>query len=236
MPPVAEAVRALRAPDADGIPYLQYHRRRYEYLMDHVGRLLEGFTGRARVLDIGMSHQTLLLRALHPEAELETLGYYDHRFPRMEEVRHTDYDLNDAADEARWPEMEPYDLIVLAEVIEHLYAPPTRVLRMLRRLLRPGGALLIQTPNAVNLRRRLALLRGHSPFEMIRDDMRNPGHYCEYTVENLMELARAAGLETGEYAVRNYFGEREPLYDLLCAALPGRMADGITMVLRRPHS
>lgn len=239
MPPIAEAVRALIAPDADAASYLDYHRRRYQYLLEFVERILRGQVRRGgerlRVLDVGMSHQTRLVRAVFPDAELSTLGFYDHRFERMEGVEHTDFNLNEAADEACWPVLEPFDIILLAEVIEHLHVPPTRVLGMLRHLLRPGGVLLIQTPNPVNLARRLALLGGKSPFEIIRDDATNPGHYCEYTVEQLTYLADVADLEVVEYSVRNYFGASKPLYNLACNLLPGRMAEGITILLRRPY-
>jgi SAM-dependent methyltransferase len=239
MPPIAEAVRTLTAPDADAASYLDYHRRRYQYLLEFVERLLRGQAGRGgeplRVLDVGMSHQTCLVRAVFPDVSLSTMGFYDHRFGRMEGVEHTDFNLNEAADEARWPVLEPFDVILLAEVIEHLHVPPTRVLRMLRHLLRPGGVLVIQTPNPVNLARRLALLSGKSPFEIIRDDTTNPGHYCEYTVEQLIYLAEVADLEVVEYSVKNYFGVRKPLYNLACNLLPGRMAEGITILMRRPY-
>jgi SAM-dependent methyltransferase len=240
MPPIAAAVRALSAPGTDAASYLEYHRRRYEYLLEFVSRILRSQSRREgeplRVLDVGMAYQTRLVRAVFPEVTLSTLGFYDHRFERMEGVDHTDFNLNEAADEARWPPLEPFDLILLAEVIEHLHVPPTRVLRMLRHWLRPGGGLLVQTPNPVNLARRLALLRGKSPFEIIRDDANNPGHYCEYTVENLVYLAEVSGLEVLEYSVKNYFGAEMPLYNLACNVLPGRMAEGITILMRRPYA
>lgn len=233
-------MQALHAPDADASRYLDYHRRRYEYLLTFVDRVLREQVPRAgeplRVLDVGMAHQTLLIRELFPEITLSTLGFYDHRFPQMDGVEHTHFDLNAAADEARWPALEPFDFILLAEVIEHLYVPPKRVLAMLKKLLRPGGVLLIQTPNPVNLARRLALLGGKSPFEIIRDDSNNPGHYCEYTVENLVYLAEVSGLEVMEYTVRNYFGKRKLLYNLACALLPGQLAEGITILMRKPYA
>jgi SAM-dependent methyltransferase len=234
MPSIAEAVRELTAPDRDAAAYLEFHRRRYAFLLQAVERVLREHGKPARILDVGMSYQTRLLRQCHPDAAIETMGFFDHRFQLAEAVPHTQFDLNRAAEESEWPALEPFDLILLAEVLEHLYVPPKRVLRMFRELLRPGGALLIQTPNPVNLARRLALLAGRSPFEIIRDDPYNPGHFCEYTVENLEYLAGETGLQVAEYSVTNYFGRRQPLYDLACAVLPGRMAEGITMVLRRP--
>ena len=240
MPSIAEAVRTLSAPDADAAAYLDYHRRRYEFLLNLVSSVLRGQTPRdgepLRVLDVGMSHQTRLVRAVFPDATLSTLGFFDHRFEQMAGVEHTAFDLNLSNDETKWPALEPFDFILFAEVIEHLYVPPTWVLRMLRALLRPGGVLLIQTPNPVNLARRLALLGGKSPFEIIRDDATNPGHYCEYTVEQLLYLAKVVEMEVLEYSVKNYFGARKPLYNLVCNVFPGRMAEGITMLLRRPYS
>ena len=240
MPSIAEAVRSLSAPDADAASYLDYHRRRYEFLLNLVSSVLRGQTPRdgepLRVLDVGMSHQTRLVRAVFPDVTLSTLGFFDHRFEQMARVEHTAFDLNLSNDETKWPALEPFDFILFAEVIEHLYVPPTWVLRMLRALLRPGGVLLIQTPNPVNLARRLALLGGKSPFEIIRDDATNPGHYCEYTVEQLLYLAKVVEMEVLEYSVKNYFGARKPLYNLVCNVLPGRMAEGITMLLRRPYS
>lgn len=240
MPSIAEAVRSLSAPDADAASYLEYHRRRYEFLLNLVSSVLRGQTPRdgepLRVLDVGMSHQTRLVRAVFPDVTLSTLGFFDDRFEQTASVEHTAFDLNLSNDETKWPALEPFDFILFAEVIEHLYVPPTWVLRMLRALLRPGGVLLIQTPNPVNLARRLALLGGKSPFEIIRDDATNPGHYCEYTVEQLLYLAKVVELEVLEYSVKNYFGARKPLYNLVCNVLPGRMAEGITMLLRRPYA
>ncbi len=238
MPPIADVVRALRAPDADAASYLDFHRRRYEYLIGFVDRILRAQTPRAgeplRVLDVGMSHQTLLINDLFPRVELSTLGFYDERYANTRAV-HTEFNLNGASPDAFLP-LPPFDLILLAEVIEHLYTPPTRVLAMLKELLRPGGVLLIQTPNPVNLARRLALLAGRSPFEIIRDEPNNPGHYCEYTVEDLLFLAETTGFDVLEFSVKNYFGEHKPLYNLVCNLLPGHLAEGITMLLRRPYA
>jgi len=230
MPSIAEAVQALQPVDAESANYLDYHRRRYRYLMEAVARVSP-----TRILDVGMSYQTLLLRKLYPSAELETIGYFDYRFPRTPEVRHTEFDLNLAADEAAWPECGSFDVIVMAEVIEHLHVAPTHVLRMFRKMLRPGGAIVLQTPNTINLARRITLLFGQSPFRVIRDDPKNPGHFCEYTVEQLREVAARCQMSAGEWSLSNYFGSGrgwQRIYNGLCAILPGQLHEGITIILR----
>jgi len=218
--------------------YLAYHRNRYRYLIEILALLLNqeqrGNSGAPRILDVGPSHQTTLIKLLFPTVTLETMGYYNPNLAELETVVHTQCDLNHAASGPDSPSSDRYDLIVLCEVLEHLYTPPTKVLRMFYSLLRPGGLLLLQTPNPVSLMKRLLLLKGYSPFEIIRDDTTNPGHYCEYTLPDLLYLAKLSDYEVVQFSVKNYFGEPRWLYDLLCSMLPDQLGDGITLLLRRP--
>ncbi len=50
-----------------------------------------------------------------------------------------------------------FDYILLVEVIEHL-KNPYDVIRELRRILRPGGGLILSTPNILNLKSRIRFL------------------------------------------------------------------------------
>lgn len=233
---IAEAIQSLQSASAESAAYLAFHRRRYSYLIGVLTALLPETTIAPKILDIGLSYQTLLLAELFPAAVLDTMGFDDSRFAPAGRRAHIEFDLNRAADAADWPHAGPYDVIVMAEVIEHLHAAPVRVLRMLASLLGPGGTLVLQTPNPVSLVRRVSLLLGKSPFEVIREDSRNPGHFCEYTVQDLRWLAGKAELEVTGVALKNYFGKRNPVHDAACAALPGPLPEGITMLLRRPHS
>jgi len=40
-----------------------------------------------------------------------------------------------------------FDVVILAEIIEHLLNDPCKVLREIKRVLKPGGTLIITTPN-----------------------------------------------------------------------------------------
>jgi len=57
--------------------------------------------------------------------------------------------------------LEPgsFDVVLLGDVIEHL-SDPVDALRRLRRFLRPGGRLVLSTPNVANWAIRLSLLAG----------------------------------------------------------------------------
>jgi SAM-dependent methyltransferase len=221
--------------EASPANYLQFHQRRYQFLLDILHRVEKSQRSFERLLDIGLSHQTILFQQAFPQAVVDTLGYFDHRFTGQLHGQHINFNLNHAADPAAWPQLAPYDIIVMAEVIEHLHTAPTQVLACAASWLRPGGSLILQTPNPISLGKRLGLLFGHSPFEVIREDPSNPGHFCEYTAGDLRDIAQRSNLEVTGLWLRNYFGPSAPLYNLACALLPGQLHDGITVTLRKPH-
>jgi SAM-dependent methyltransferase len=212
--------------------YLRFHANRYAFLLRKVDALEHG-----RILDIGASFQTTMMRDIYPDSAVDTLGFDDPRFPRRGKDRHIDFDLNDCVKPEAWPTVdEPYDLVVMAEVLEHVYTAARPVLTFVGSLLRPGGALIIQTPNAVNLGRRISTLRGRNPFGMIREERKNPGHFCEFTVGDLRGAAESAGLVVESATITNYFGSRgyrKSIYEILCSILPGDLRDGITLIARK---
>jgi SAM-dependent methyltransferase len=218
--------------------YLRYHYRRYAVLFACVASLLSRLGGPAgrRLLDIGASYETALFRERFPGLVVDTLGFADPVFVPRAGERHLDYDLNRAQDPGSWPQGdEAYDVVVMAEVLEHLYTAPELVLAALRGLLAPAGSFVLQTPNAVALRHRLRMVRGRNPYELFRTNPGNPGHYREYTVPELTGIAGRSGYRIERWWCENYFAVdtwRYRLYDRLCAKLPPSFRDGITAVLR----
>jgi SAM-dependent methyltransferase len=177
--------------------YFDYSRTRYVGLADAVGEVLEllGPDRPIRLLDIGPGYQTLMFRELWPKVHIDTLGFPDEKFPPASDEQRIVFDLNDASDPARWPTLPArYDVITYCEVVEHLYTSPVHSLSFLGAALAPGGYLLVTTPNGIALHRRLRLLMGRNPQELIREDLSNPGHYREYAREELIALAERAGL------------------------------------------
>ena len=140
-------------------------------------------------------------------------------------------DLNQAQEPGEWIPGSPHQLIILAEVIEHLYTAPSLVLAFLKTFLAPGGILLIQTPNAASLDKRLALLRGRNPYEPIRESRQHPGHFREYTGPELAAYCAEAGLTVEEIILRDFYPVR-PRYALLHRWFPG-LRQGLTLLARR---
>jgi methyltransferase family protein len=226
--------------DAESSEYLDVHWRRYAVLIVTVGRYearmraLGG--GPVRILDVGPGFQTELLRRRFPEALVDTLGFADTRLSPRSGVRHYPFDLNEAQEPARWPALPQHHVIVLAEVLEHLHTSPRLVLRFLKTALEPGGYLLIQTPNACALNRRVKMLLGRNPLQPIRENRTNPGHFHEYTVAELLDVARAAGFSVEELRVANYFeggSWKHALFNRASRFLPARLREGITLVMRK---
>jgi trans-aconitate methyltransferase len=222
--------------DPESVAYLRAHRRRYRILLDRVDAALAG-TAAPRVLDVGPSYECELMRRLVPDARIDSLGFEDGRLLGARDgERHIDYDLVDAGDAATWPAAGPYDLIVCAEVIEHLYTAPVLTLRLLASLLRPGDTLLLQTPNAAALSRRFWLLTGRNPFEPIRADLHQAGHFREYTAAELRSLCAEAGFRVVHVELENYFltgSRKNRVVVALGPVTPPTLRQGITLVAER---
>jgi trans-aconitate methyltransferase len=231
-----------RAADERMADYLRFHAPRFAYLLD----LLAGYvTPASRVLDIGMSRLT---GTIHERfgAAVDALGF-DADGP-IPSGHYYQFDLNDCQRRDSYRDDLPgYDVIVFAEVIEHLYTAPSLVLRFLAEHLNPGGVLIVQTPNGVTLPRRVKMLLGRNPYELIREDATNPGHFREYTASELKTYLAVAGLDCERVEHRSYFdyrychhGERRPgdrfngaVKNWFYPLLPPTWRPGLTVVGRK---
>ena len=223
-PPLPDLLGRYTAPEEQ--VYLRTHARRYALLLELVGELAP-----EHILVVGPSYESVLLREAFAGATVNTLGWQDHRFPLQEGERHMQFDLNDGAR----PKLEPHDVVICCEVIEHLHVAPVPVLRFLASGLRPGGHLILQTPNATAFPKRLRMALGRNPYDPIRDEVDNPGHFHEYTVRELLEVAEAAGFELVRWLTQNYFdhgSRKNRAYRAFGSILPRTLREGITVVAR----
>ncbi len=231
--------------DEESLVYLRVQSKRYARLLDIISEIRAGLRKEsATLLDVGPSYFTQLLTEQFPGDSILSLGYDSMEsrgghFP--EGVKHDSnhfyrFDLNNSQDPDRWIEVPATDIVILGEVIEHLYSAPASVLGFIGSFLKPGGSLVIQTPNAARLVNRIALLIGRNPYEQIRENRDNPGHFREYTSKELLEIAAASGYVVERCEIRNYFAGRswvESLYICLNSFMPASFRDGITLLLRK---
>lgn len=150
-----------------------------------------------RVLDVGCAQGTLGLRLAEEGYRVDLL---DVRAMHIEYAR------------ARWergevgffvgllsetmPPRQGYDVVVCTEVIEHVPAPG-ELLSQLRRAARPGGLVVLTTPNADYLRAKLPSF-GKAAQDVIDAAEENSSdgdaHRYLFTREELVALVRGAGL------------------------------------------
>lgn len=112
-------------------------------------------------------------------------------------------DLEHAAALVELTPYGPYDVIVCADVLEHL-RDPTGVLAALAALLRPGGSVVVSLPNVGFWRNRLALLRGR--WDYTDQGILDRTHLRFFTPATARVMATDAGLEVhAEQAVSESF-------------------------------
>jgi methionine biosynthesis protein MetW len=106
-------------------------------------------------------------------------------------------------DEEKFPfESDSFDLVYCGEIIEHLFNPD-HLLDEVRRVLKPGGKIIITTPNLAGWPNRLSLLLGYQPFAtsvspehegagklMLKGNEGQWGHIRVFTLRALKELIK----------------------------------------------
>jgi 2-polyprenyl-3-methyl-5-hydroxy-6-metoxy-1,4-benzoquinol methylase len=180
--------------------FLRYHAPRYSTLLDLIKKeYKEG----ERILDIGRSKLTEIISD-SLKTPVDTLGFQPDSDTAL--GRHYHFDLNNSQNMELWRrDIKPYDLIVFGEVIEHLYTSPNFVLSFINSITSEEGRLFLQTPNAVCLANRIKMLLGRNPFEKIRENHLDPGHFREYTKQEIIEYSENTGFQVDKFIAGNYF-------------------------------
>lgn len=231
--------QAIEENKQDG--YLKYHTPRYDMLLD---LLHNYYTGDKNILDIGRSPFTeIASRSLG--TQIDTLGFEADK--KTETGFNYQFDLNNSQNSENWrSDIPQYDIIVFSEVIEHLYTSPELVLKFLKSLLKAGGIIIMQTPNAVALHKRIKMMFGKNPYHLISKNTSNPAHFREYTADELAEYCHQAGFNIEKMSIENYFDYRYRnhadghttktefyrLLNILYNILPSSLRTGLCFVIR----
>lgn len=152
-----------------------------------------------RLLDVGPTPFTLYIKEALPDHEVWGLDRTDLLRDRF--VQRGVHFKSCNLDDGKIPfEDQFFDMVIFTEVLEHVFGPPSDVLQEFKRVLRPGGDLILGVPNIARLANRLRLLFGVSPLpdadnQMKRDWVHGHGHLHEYTRKEIAQLCRKNGLE-----------------------------------------
>jgi len=85
-----------------------------------------------------------------------------------------------------------YDLVIFTEVLEHLLQDDETVMMNIKKLVRPGGFLLISVPNALTFSNRVKVITGKNIYWSKKDIIKGVyggyGHIREYSASEIKEL------------------------------------------------
>jgi glycosyltransferase involved in cell wall biosynthesis/SAM-dependent methyltransferase len=97
-------------------------------------------------------------------------------------------------EEDRFPyEDDQFDVVLFCEIIEHLLSDPVHALSEIRRVLKPGGLLVLTTPNVARLDNVRKLIAGENVYDPYSGYGPYGRHNREYTPQDLFQLLSANG-------------------------------------------
>ena len=152
-------------------------------------------------------------------------------FPDDAEFRSVDFDGD------RWSTGgPPADVVTAVETVEHL-ENPWSFIRGLFYLVKPGGLVVVTTPNQLSLLSLLTLVvkRRFSAFQ----DAHYPAHRTALLESDLIRAASASGLQVVEIVYS--LSGRLPLTAWhypkgIARVWPRALSDNLALVARRPHA
>jgi SAM-dependent methyltransferase len=104
--------------------------------------------------------------------------------------------------------LEPFDVIVFADVLEHV-ADPGNLLQLARRALLPRGRVIASVPNVAHWSVRIDLLRGRFNYEVF--GIRDSTHLRWFTAETVRSLFESTGLHV--ISLQHTAGVNMPEYE-----------------------
>lgn len=212
----------------------------HQYLCTHLGRLtttldlIPRAAGGGRILEMGCYLQmTPALRNLLGYGEVrgcyQGSGGSDVRTVRSRDGESFECEIdlfNVEIDPFPYPSNH-FDTVLCCEILEHLTQDPMRMMAEIHRILKPGGILLLTTPNASSLHAIFSVLNGNHPAfynRYPRPPQLSPEavlsrHAREYTPAEIVSLLGDSGfvvtrMETGGYG-KDGFLESGSTRDLL---------------------
>ena len=90
---------------------------------------------------------------------------------------------------------DSFDVVLFCEMLEHMLMDPMHTLREIHRVLKPGGALVLTTPNVARIENVLRLVHGSNMYDPYSGFGPYGRHNREYTRHELHLLLEFAGFE-----------------------------------------
>lgn len=205
-----QLLSALEATLIDNSPpgeMAAYAHADIERFIHTLGLVPEHATGRALEIGANPYFTTLLFMAFRPKLKMELVNYIGGEvrqlmqhvsFPGFDGVPE-DVDMvyqNANLEEHTLPfEDETFEVVLFCEVLEHLTIDPLRAMLELKRVLKPGGQLVLTTPNVARLENVSAFVEGRNIYDPYSHYGAHGRHNREYTRHELVSLLNHCGFE-----------------------------------------
>jgi SAM-dependent methyltransferase len=186
------------------------------YLSFHMDRFLKSFhfippgTGEDRILELGAFYPFTL--CIYRHSGYSEIRCADYR-PMTEDRPHIERSFYDRLQGVGLTLVTeplnldtdpfPYDdgyftTVVCMETLEHLIADPMHMMEQINRVLKPGGNVVISTPNVTSIASLTNILQGRHPCgsnAYSKEGILPMRHNREYTPDDIVGLLQAAGFE-----------------------------------------
>ena len=152
-----------------------------------------------------------------------------------DEVTVDNFDLQSSP----WPYADGgFDVVLCCEILEHLALDPMALIAEMNRVLKPGGTLLLTTPNLACAHAVEQTLRAESPYcygQFEIGGRTTDRHNREYTAAEVAELAADAGFETISLRTQDFYWppKHETLLHLARLGFPLSLRGDSTFLLAR---
>lgn len=196
-------VRVKDAPEDEMKSYATHDFKRFVYTWDLVQRLS------GKCLELGANpYFTTMLLEKYSDLEVVKANYFGNvpigqyiqeidflDTPSQKKTKTIKYDHFNI-EEDLFPYMDnEFDVVIFAEIIEHLLNDPCKVLREIKRVLKPDGILVLTTPNVARLENVSRLISGINIYDPYSGYGPYGRHNREYNRHELVELLQFEGYE-----------------------------------------
>lgn len=209
-----KSVREEQAPESIR-EYCVQDFERFVHTYGLVRRALSGSSDHPRGLELGANpYFTTMLLSHFTDAEWTLANYFGPDFADGVNVQRVFHEKSVANKEIVSTEIafrhfnieqdvfpfesQSFDAVLFCEIIEHLLNDPCAVLREIKRVLRPGGALILTTPNIDRLENVARLIVGANIYDPYSGHGPYGRHNREYNKHELFLLLNYLGFSIDE--------------------------------------
>lgn len=194
------SVRVEGAPAEEMRIYVEADFKRFVYTLG----LVPERAGQ-RILELGANpYFTTTLLSKFRDSELHLANFFGegrreakqkvtiHRTGEVVEYSYKQFNI----EEDRFPyDDDFFDVVLFCEIIEHLLSDPVHALAQIKRVLKPGGVLVLTTPNVARLDNVRKIIAGENVYDPYSGYGPYGRHNREYTLEELRDLLTANGFD-----------------------------------------